>query len=163
LSNRRKNRERRFLSSIRPWGHLSAWTPARSRGTRDSASLFPDRMAGGGANTRRAEYARAPSQVRLRSSTYVGCNGGQATECKTADLLAPTANLYYTAIHRAIRIQPTRACFALCIVHVSTNITCNKIDVGRAHVDKPFECAYLFHARVLYTNLRERSVCACWP
>jgi hypothetical protein len=47
-----------------------------------------------------------------------------------------TANLYYTATHRVMHIQPTRACFALCIVHVFTNVTCNKIDVDKAHVAK---------------------------
>ena len=53
-----------------------------------------------------------------------------------SDLLAVNANLYYTTLHRVIQIQPTRACFALCIVHVFTNITCNKIDVDEALVKK---------------------------
>ena len=91
----------------------------------------------------------------------MGCDGGQAPEGKAVDFLAVPANLYYTTIHRVVHTQPTRACVALCIVHACTNITCNKIDVGRAHVNKLFVCAYLFLERALFTNLRNRSVCAC--
>jgi len=54
-----------------------------------------------------------------------------------SDLLAVNANLYYTTLHRVIQIQPTRACFALCIVHVSTNKPAT-IDVDKAGVEKFF-------------------------
>ena len=91
----------------------------------------------------------------------MGCDS--AIECQAVDLLVPTANLYYTAIDRVIPIQPTRACFALCIVHVSTNITCDKINVDKAHVDKPYVCAYLLLSCALHAGLHDRSVCARWP
>jgi len=79
---------------------------------------------------------RHAAPKRLRSSIPVDCDSGQAPVGQAADLLAVTANMYYTTIHQVIHIQPTRACFALCIVHVLTNITCNKINVHKAHVEK---------------------------
>jgi len=132
--------------------------PARSRGAHHGQSLFPDHFAAGGADTRQAEYARAPFRVRLRSSIPVGYDGGPLPEGKTADLIAVPANLYYTTIHRVIQIQPTRACFALCMVHVSTSITCNNINVDNAHVEKAL-CVRVTVPRVRSPYMPAQTFC----